>query len=93
MTLQKLPITGDYIDPEVSKIGAIFLRKSAKTDQLTTTSAVVIISTIANQQITHVLDCKTDDEAESIRDSLAVRFGFYSDELSTKNTEPSFPKH
>jgi hypothetical protein len=74
--LQKLPITGDYIDPEVSKIGNIFLRKSAKIDQQITMPAVIILATIGGQTVNHILDCKTDDEAEALRDSLAIRFGF-----------------
>lgn len=77
--MKKLPVTGDLIDPEVARVGSIFVRRGQDSPA---PPAVIIVASIGVQPVNHVLECKTDDEAYAMRDAVACQLGYVTPEMT-----------
>jgi len=76
MALIKLLGRGDIIDPDVSRIASIVVRKMGDQPPPHDGSAVMVMAVSGNMAQMHVMPFANDAEAETMRDVVAAGLGW-----------------
>lgn len=79
MALIKLPITGDFIDPNEAEVAGIYI-----VDYMPPNPEFLKAVIIQTKLIRYAIPCKSHTEAEAIRDSQAIRLGFVEEVFTPK---------
>lgn len=76
MSLTKLPVTGDIVDPALSRVASIVARKSGEEPPPNDGAAVMVLMVCGNIAQMFRIPYASDDEALLMRDVIATGLGW-----------------